>query len=54
MKMFWDSFLCERQIDEYDYVTDECWPEIPEEEEINPDEYDDWCAYCAMMDMLDD
>lgn len=41
MKMF-DDFDIMRQCDEY---FDECWPEVPEEEEINPDEYDDWCAY---------
>jgi len=34
--------------------SDEFWPEIPEDGEyIDPDEYDDWCAFCTMMDMLD-
>ena len=42
-----DDFDTMRQCDEY-------WPEVPEDEEIDPDEYDDWCAFCTMMDMLED
>ena len=32
---------------------DELWPEVPEDECVDPDEFDDWCAFCTMMDMLD-
>ena len=36
--MFWDSFLCEQQSDDYAYNYEEEYVD----EEIDPDEYYDW------------